>query len=101
MKSLHHQIAFSIISKNPNVLLDDEPLDNLLEDISSALQDAFDLGFKASGRSIYPLNEAPEQPAAETCEYCDSSMEGFSDCPNCKLKGGKIEQPAPPKETGV
>ena len=59
MKSLHHQIAFSIISKNPNVLLDDEPLDNLLEDISSALQDAFDLGFKASGRSIYPLNEDP------------------------------------------
>lgn len=43
----------------------------------------------------------PEQPAAETCEYCDSSMEGFSDCPNCKLKGGKIEQPTAPKETGV
>ena len=43
----------------------------------------------------------PEQLAAETCEYCDSSMEGFSDCPNCKLKGGKIEQPAAPKETGV
>jgi hypothetical protein len=57
MKSPHHQIAFSIVTRNPNVLLDDEPLDGLIEDIASALQDAFDLGFKAAGGSIYPLVE--------------------------------------------
>ena len=55
MKSPHRQIAFSIVASNANVLLDDEPLDNLLEDIASALQDAFDLGFKAAGRSVSPV----------------------------------------------
>jgi len=52
MKGPHHQIAFSIVTRHGNVLLDDEPLDDLLEDIASALQGAFDLGFKAAGGSI-------------------------------------------------
>jgi hypothetical protein len=53
MKSPHHQTAFSIITRHSNVLLDDEPLDDLIEDIASALQDVFDLGFK--GLIDHPL----------------------------------------------
>jgi ABC-type ATPase involved in cell division len=30
-------IAFAIIGRHPNVLLDDEPLDDLLEDIAQAI----------------------------------------------------------------
>ena len=55
MKSPHNQIAFSIVTRHGNVLLDDEPLDGLIEDIASALQDAFDLGFKAAGGSIHKM----------------------------------------------
>lgn len=61
MKSLHHQIAFSIVTRHPNVLLDDEPLDDLIESIAAALQDAFDLGFKAAGGSIYPELHSEDQ----------------------------------------
>jgi hypothetical protein len=55
MKGPHHQIAFSIVTRHPDVLLDDEPLDELIEDIAAKLQDAFDLGFKAAGGSIHEL----------------------------------------------
>ena len=50
----HRQAAFSILAKHPDVLLDDEPLNELIEDIASALQDSFDLGFKAAGGSVEP-----------------------------------------------
>jgi hypothetical protein len=56
MKSQYHQIAFSIVTRHPDVLVDDESLDGLIDDIASALQDAFDLGFKAAGGSIYPIS---------------------------------------------
>lgn len=71
MKSPHHQIAFSIVTRHPNVLLDDEPLDDLIEDIASALQDAFDLGFKAAGGSIFPLNEDPSGHARRSLRHGD------------------------------
>ena len=64
MKSPHHQTAFSIVTSNANVLLDDEPLDDLIDNIASALQDAFDLGFKAAAFEINPFaNEPPATPA--------------------------------------
>jgi len=58
MKSHHHQIAFSIVTRHPDVLLDDEPLDSLIDSIAAALQDALHLGFKAAGGSIFPLTSA-------------------------------------------
>jgi hypothetical protein len=51
----HHQTAFSILSSNPHLIVDDEPLDDLIESIAAALQDAFDLGFRAAGGSIHRI----------------------------------------------
>jgi len=50
MRSSHHQTAFSIVTSHGNVLQDDESLDGLIDDIASALKNAFDSGFAAGQR---------------------------------------------------
>lgn len=48
MKSPAHQKAFSIVTSHPDVLLDDEPLDPLIDDIAAAIDAAYKSGVSAS-----------------------------------------------------